>query len=116
MKLTSLCRACNFYHLHACVKGATQLFELFQILALRYLILSIAVYNGGNLCIFRHLNVYQCRTMYVSLTALRFHITNKTRVSCINWDGKQSSNRNDRDLCNNIEAVKENILEQRRSE
>lgn len=54
--------------------------------------------------------------MFVSLSVLTFHITDKSRVSCINWDGNQSSNRNDSDLCNNIEAVKENILEQRRND
>lgn len=85
-------------------------------LVLKYLTVSITVYSGGNLCIFKHLNVYQWRTMYVSLTLLRFHITAKMRVSCINWYGKQSSNRSDWDLCNDIEAVKENILERRSDE
>lgn len=54
--------------------------------------------------------------MYVSLSVLTFHITDKSRVACINWVGKQSSDRNDSDLCNNIEAVKGNIFEQKRSD
>lgn len=48
--------------------------------------------------------------MYVSLSVLRFHITDESRVACINWDEKQSSNRNDSDLCNYVEAVRKIFL------